>query len=128
MTDKEAAEPGRGYRNAESFTLEGPPVIFDHKHWDPGFTVDEEAAAAKGWKRGEHGWVKDVSDAPGRLHWVLEMESSETGAASGQFMQSWAGYERETLRLRVQIYRDGRIVIYPAAQDSVSIHTEHGRW
>jgi len=54
-----AAEPKKPYHSGESFILEGPPVIFDHKRWGPGFTVDEEAATAKGWRRGERGWVKD---------------------------------------------------------------------
>ena len=57
----EPHEPGRAYSSGETFTLEGPPVIFDNKRWGPGFTVDEEAAAAKGWRRGEHGWVKDAT-------------------------------------------------------------------
>lgn len=56
----------------------------------------------------------------GQLFWVLEMESSETGVTRGQFGQSWAGYEDEVLRLRVQTYANGKIVVYPFNRDESS--------
>lgn len=99
------------YEDGEPFNLHGPFRIPGPNH----------AAYSAGYKEG---W-DEVAGRPapttsGRLLWVLEMESSEIGIERGQFAQSWAGYEGERLRLRIQTYRNGRIVVYPFSRDESS--------
>lgn len=100
-------EDGEPYNPHGPFHIPGP----NHSAYSAGY---------------QNGW-NEVAGRPapttsGRLIWVLEMESSEMGAQR-QFMQSWAGYEGEILRLRVQTYRDGRITVYPFSRDESSTDT-----
>lgn len=62
-------------------------------------------------------------DTAGHLRWELGMESAEAGVRRGQFAQSWDGFEGEMLRLRVQMYANGRIVVYPFRRDETTTET-----